>query len=139
MNVGTYSCLAEAGEDSLQSQIAVLTLAYLSNSFSVHPTSHIQSMGDIVHLQCSIDSSPPPSISWYYNGQPLSDGGVVTSTTLSVLRLGPLEHQQMGVYSCLATNALLPGQQRMSNPATLTILGRPGFITTPSAQSIAVG
>ncbi|XP_077990228.1 hemicentin-1-like isoform X2 [Glandiceps talaboti] len=138
-NVGSYHCEVTSTTENIVSHEAVLTLAYIAESFSVNPTSHVKHIGDDVQLQCNIYSSPPPEIQWYFNGQPFSDGMVTLATTLSVLTVTPVQHHHMGVYTCVANNPLISNEERTSESAVVTVIGRPGFITTPSPETVPVG
>lgn len=58
-----------------------------------------------VTLQCQADGSPPPSVTWYKDGQPLGESvrqRVVSSGSLQIAFIQPSD---TGRYTCTAANA----------------------------------
>lgn len=64
--------------------------------------------GEEVMFVCSTEGFPPPGITWYYNGAPISslNGVSVSGNQLNVLN-PQVNHS--GVYQCLARNMLPSG------------------------------
>ncbi|XP_022099227.1 hemicentin-2-like isoform X2 [Acanthaster planci] len=144
-DVGSYTCQARTSRGEIvTSGEALLTLATLSNSFSANPQSQSLNLGGSASLHCTIASHPQAAISWLFKGGDIAAGTAVTVTTVdsatrSTLTIASLEHRHGGQYRCLGTNRLLPNSAVYSDTATLTLIGRPGFLVTPSPKTVAVG
>ncbi|XP_072048855.1 cell adhesion molecule Dscam2-like [Amphiura filiformis] len=144
-SVGTYQCQAQAAAEIIISSPVRLKLAEISRIFSTSPSSQSSNLGSSVIFECAISSSPTALITWQLNGNDVNNGRTVTmatgdsTTTRSTLTLSSLQHDDRGQYRCLAVNPLLGPPVVYSEPATLTLIGRPGFITTPSPTTAIVG
>ena len=89
--------------------------------YSVPPTITTQLMNQtenesaIASYTCQADGEPLPTISWYFNGDPLgpanstkymfTDRPLATSV-MSILNIRDLEASDAGTYTCDATNVL---------------------------------
>ncbi|XP_071806215.1 hemicentin-2-like isoform X2 [Asterias amurensis] len=145
LEVGSYLCRAQTGGVIITSREVVLSLAILQSIFLTSPQSQSENIGSSVSLSCSIVSNPQASISWLFNGGDVTDDATsvsittVDSATRSTLSIRTLEHKHGGQYRCLATNRLLPSSVVYSGIASLMLIGRPGFTSTPSPETVAVG
>ncbi|XP_033100233.1 Down syndrome cell adhesion molecule-like protein 1 homolog isoform X2 [Anneissia japonica] len=140
--VGNYKCQATSGAETITSQRASLSLAFLAESFITQPASVTTNTGQTATFQCSINSNPPATISWQLNGADLVQASITTTTismvTSSSLTVLSPNHEDMGSYTCTAENMLLR-LQRISESATLILIGRPGFLRPPDGQSAPEG
>ncbi|XP_072165913.1 contactin-3-like [Diadema setosum] len=142
--LGIYRCRVESGVESLESPDVKLALASLGISFLSSPVSVTQNLGSALMLHCSIVSVPMATIMWQINGEDVGAADVITTTesgsiTSSSLQIDTLNHQHGGQVRCLATNSLLSGLTRYSQPATISLIGRPGFSTTPVPVTVILG
>ncbi|XP_071958828.1 immunoglobulin superfamily member 10-like [Antedon mediterranea] len=140
--VGNYMCQANSGMETITSQRSSLSLAHFSDLFITQPSSVTTNTGQTSTFQCSINSNPPATLSWQLNGEDLvqasvstTNVGMVTSSSLTVLSPN---HEDMGSYTCTAENMLLQ-LQLISESATLTLIGRPGFLQPPEGQRAPEG
>ncbi|XP_037392153.1 hemicentin-2 isoform X1 [Pygocentrus nattereri] len=77
----------------------------LTYSLHVHAMPKIQAMpsslksviGQAVALQCLVQGEPPPQISWFHNGHPISSERTFTIRTV--------QHSDSGTYNCVANNS----------------------------------
>ena len=69
----------------------------------------------IVSYTCQADGEPLPTISWYFNGDPLGSADtskymfidrLLASSVMSVLNIRNLEASDAGTYTCDATNVI---------------------------------
>lgn len=58
-----------------------------------------------VTLQCQADGSPPPSVTWYKDGQPLSESVRQRVLSSGSLQLAFIQQSDTGRYTCTAANA----------------------------------
>ena len=93
---------------------------------SLSPTM-LASQGDSLTLDCQPTGNPPPSLSWFKDGQPLApddDRLTVSHQTVVITSLYSIDQ---GNYSCLATST--QGTARAST--FLTVLGEPTYLLSP--------
>ena len=63
----------------------------------------------MIRFECQVTAEPEPSLTWFYNDQPLTSGPRIqltfdkTTTTLTILQA---VLQDTGDYTCKATNSL---------------------------------
>ena len=69
---------------------------------------------------------------WYFNGNPLSDGGAINGATSSALSINPVQVTDAGQYHCVVGNPCL--NDAVSNFAMLTVNQRP----IVPAQSVTI-
>ncbi|XP_071843255.1 hemicentin-1-like isoform X2 [Apostichopus japonicus] len=142
---GSYHCRAQGGGEIAYSESSTLSIAELAASFSINPQSMSINLGSPMSLLCAIESNPQATITWLMDGSPYQGSGVTIATnvvdmeTQSTLNVAVVEHRHSGQYTCTASNPLLAGEMRLSDSATLTLIGRPGFMTSPSPQVALVG
>lgn len=58
-----------------------------------------------VMLQCQADGSPPPSVSWHKDGQPLSESVRQRVLSSGSLQIAFIQPSDTGRYTCTAANA----------------------------------
>lgn len=58
-----------------------------------------------VTLQCQADGSPPPSVTWHKDGQPLSESVRQRVLSSGSLQIAFIQPSDTGRYTCTAANA----------------------------------
>lgn len=71
-------------------------------------------------LQCHVDGSPPPSVSWSKDGQPLAESVRRRVLSSGSLQLAFVQSDDAGRYACAAANPAGAASLEMS----LTVQGR---------------
>ena len=77
----------------------------------------IQDEGDDASFTCQATGEPVPTISWYFNGIPISndtdvdkyeisESSVNTTTINSILTIMSVQSSDVGTYTCNATNVV---------------------------------
>ncbi|XP_062583892.1 roundabout homolog 1-like [Saccostrea cucullata] len=113
---------------------------------SEHPQNGYLSKDNPATLNCQADGNPPPTITWYHNGEkvativedPFSQKMLIEGGKLFFLRvIHQKDKSDAGVYYCNATNRL---GSAISRNATLKIaVLRDDFLQSPSNQSVSIG
>ncbi|CAG2064202.1 unnamed protein product, partial [Timema podura] len=76
-------------------------------SFTTHPDNLTLKTGGLAELRCVADGSPPPAITWYKDGQPLTAGGRVTIAPGGYqMRVQHAKESDSGLYVCRAQNSV---------------------------------
>lgn len=70
------------------------------------PATTVTTVGAIVQLAVNVSGDPTPSLQWRKNGVNLTNGGIVTGATSSVLTLSGVTAADAANYSVVATNSL---------------------------------
>uniref|UniRef100_A0A4W3JWV4 Hemicentin 1 n=1 Tax=Callorhinchus milii TaxID=7868 RepID=A0A4W3JWV4_CALMI len=106
-DAGRYTCVAvnEAGEDSIQYEVRVMTPPSIKGADSDLPEEVIVLINKTVVLDCMVSGNPTPKISWLKDGQPLSGDNthklLSSGRTLQVLNA---QVSDTGRYICVAEN-----------------------------------
>lgn len=87
-------------------------------------------IGGTVLLQCTVEGNPQPSITWLINGSMLDvalQGSIIEDTIglityNSQLTLTMIDLNDIGQYSCNATNNLVEFRNDVSNELALEVL-----------------
>ena len=76
----------------------------------------MQNEGDTASFICQATGEPVPTISWYFNGAPVSEGNTMnytismmlmnTTTISSTLTIMSVQSSDVGTYTCNATNVV---------------------------------
>ncbi|KAL2089466.1 hypothetical protein ACEWY4_014154 [Coilia grayii] len=104
---GRYTCVAvnEAGEDSIQYDLRVLLPPSIRGSDSEAPEEKTVLVNKTTQLECVVDGSPAPQISWLKDNQPITGGGshriLANGRTLQVINA---QVTDTGRYVCVAEN-----------------------------------
>lgn len=77
-------------------------------------------MDSSVMLQCHVDGSPPPSVTWNKDGQPLAESVRRRVLSSGSLQLAFIQSDDTGRYTCTAANPAGTVSLEMS----LTVQGR---------------
>ncbi|KAA0186981.1 Hemicentin 1, partial [Fasciolopsis buskii] len=108
--VGTYRCVARnrAGEDSHSYQLSVIAAPRFPSDFVRFREKLVVRLGADVDFECPVLGSPPPTITWYYNGAPLTQFTAPSKYLFEdegkLLRLGATMGKDAGEYQCMARN-----------------------------------
>ncbi|XP_031431207.1 LOW QUALITY PROTEIN: hemicentin-1 [Clupea harengus] len=104
---GRYTCVAvnEAGEDSIQYDLRVLLPPTIRGSEADTPEEKTVLVNKTTQLECVVDGSPTPQISWLKDNQPITTGGSLrilsNGRTLQVVNA---QVTDTGRYVCVAEN-----------------------------------
>mgnify|MGYP000023540844 CR=1 FL=1 len=79
----------------------------------------------------------PLTYQWFFNGQPLVDGGNISGATTAQLVVSSAVGTNEGTYSVVVSNAF--GASQPSNPAQLLVNRPPSIIQQPSAPVVFQG
>nr|CAD7588585.1 unnamed protein product [Timema genevievae] len=102
---GIYKCTASSfvGRITAVAQVRV----NVAPSFTTHPDNLTLKTGGLAELRCVADGSPPPAITWYKDGQPLTAGGRVTIAPGGYqMRVQHAKESDSGLYVCRAQNSV---------------------------------
>ncbi|XP_063057327.1 hemicentin-1 isoform X2 [Engraulis encrasicolus] len=106
-DAGRYTCVAvnEAGEDSIQYDLRVLLPPSIRGSDSDVPEEKTVLVNKTTQLECLVDGSPAPQISWLKDNQPITEGAthriLANGRTLQVINA---QVTDTGRYVCVAEN-----------------------------------
>ncbi|XP_014056830.1 carcinoembryonic antigen-related cell adhesion molecule 5 isoform X2 [Salmo salar] len=115
---GPFSCsVSNPVSSDINRQNLTLTISYgpENTAMKVIPSDVHYETGSNLNLSCSAESSPPAQFQWALNGTLLSNKG-------PELRLGNIQINQSGSYSCWAHNTRTLRYQT-SEPSEITVLG----------------
>ncbi|NXL95018.1 HMCN2 protein, partial [Alectura lathami] len=131
-DAGSYSCTAvnSAGKATHRLSLSVHTLP----TFTHLPGDMALSWGEQLELVCAAAGRPEPHISWWANGQPVTDG-VTGQGGRSTLRRAAVTRADSGTYVCRAENSA--GTIRATSFVSVT--GAPEVAVTPRAVSVRAG
>ncbi|XP_014278582.1 protogenin isoform X2 [Halyomorpha halys] len=101
---GLYRCLVQNKYGALLSRPSRLIIPVLSHEFRTSPESAEVSEGDVARLTCYIDSTPPASITWLKDSQPLPQNKRFTSFDSGTLYIYNVKQEDAGSYTCEAKN-----------------------------------
>nr|CAD7262724.1 unnamed protein product [Timema shepardi] len=102
---GIYKCTASSfvGRITAVAQVRV----NVAPSFTTHPDNLTLKTGGLAELRCVADGSPPPAITWYKDGQPMTAGGRVTIAPGGhQMRVQHAKESDSGLYVCRAQNSV---------------------------------
>lgn len=90
-----------------------------------HPVKLFYTVGDSLNLSCQAEGFPPPIVQWVFDGQNISDRGLLDFTNIQTT--------QGGVYMCNMLNNLT--NKKSQKNMTLNVYERPPGIPQCSVQS----
>ncbi|TNN56508.1 Hemicentin-1 [Liparis tanakae] len=102
---GRYTCVAvnEAGEDSLQYDVRVLLPPTIRGAGGDAPDEVTVLVNRTTQLECQVDGSPAPKVTWFQNSQPVvSDGPHRLLSNGRTLQVLTAQVSDTGRYVCVA-------------------------------------
>ncbi|XP_072429742.1 hemicentin-1 isoform X3 [Chiloscyllium punctatum] len=106
-DAGRYTCVAtnEAGEDSIQYELRVMTPPTIKGADSDLPEEVIVLINKTTMLECMVSGTPNPKISWLKDGQPLkADNTHKILSNGRTLQILSAHVSDTGRYVCVAEN-----------------------------------
>ncbi|XP_069039515.1 hemicentin-1 isoform X2 [Lepisosteus oculatus] len=102
-DAGHYSCVAsnQAGSSTKTFNLTVLEPPKILASGSPEEVS--VAVHSPLELECAAEGVPPPTLSWLRDGRPLL-GAAVTQRQGQLLRIGRIQVEDAGLYTCLASS-----------------------------------
>uniref|UniRef100_UPI0037E9B6AB hemicentin-1 n=1 Tax=Semicossyphus pulcher TaxID=241346 RepID=UPI0037E9B6AB len=100
---GTYICVAQnpAGTALGKTKLRVQVPPMISSETQTY----VAPVDSSVTLQCQADGSPPPSVSWHKDGQPLRESVRQRVLSSGSLQIAFIQPSDTGRYTCTAANA----------------------------------
>ncbi|XP_060933914.1 hemicentin-1 [Limanda limanda] len=100
---GTYICVAQnpAGTALGKTKLKVQVPPRISSETQ----KYLAPVDSSVMLQCQADGSPPPSVTWHKDGQPLSQSVRQRVLSSGSLQISFIQPSDTGRYTCTAANA----------------------------------
>jgi uncharacterized repeat protein (TIGR03803 family) len=133
-SAGSYKVIVTDSSGSVTSAVATVTVI-IPASITKAPASQAEPLGGTAKFTVTAGGALPLSFSWYFDGQPLSDGGDISGSATSNLTIVPVLAQNVGSYVVVVSNQF--GLASNSSAAVLTLKPETtkvvATITTPSA------
>ncbi|XP_032380766.1 hemicentin-1 isoform X2 [Etheostoma spectabile] len=100
---GTYICVAQnpAGTALGKTKLRVQVPPVISSQTQ----KYLAPVDSSVTLHCQADGSPPPSVTWYKDGQPLTESVRQRVLSSGSLQISFIQPSNTGRYTCTAANA----------------------------------
>ncbi|XP_034738598.1 hemicentin-1 isoform X2 [Etheostoma cragini] len=100
---GTYICVAQnpAGTALGKTKLRVQVPPVISSETQ----KYLAPVDSSVTLHCQADGSPPPSVTWYKDGQPLTESVRQRVLSSGSLQISFIQPSNTGRYTCTAANA----------------------------------
>ncbi|XP_035671644.1 Down syndrome cell adhesion molecule-like protein 1 homolog isoform X1 [Branchiostoma floridae] len=127
---GEYRCLATNTVGRATSS-STLHVQY-GPSFTQLPVDTQALVHESPLLPCQATGDPVPAISWFFDGNPVTDSSKYDISTSGNLQVMGITNADEGVYLCRAENVLGSVEQG----ALLTVWSLPVFIVTPVVETI---
>jgi len=104
-DAGNYILMVSNGAGATNSTAAMLTVNG-PPVINAQPISQVVAPGTLVTFSVSASGTAPLGYHWQFNGAPLSDGGVISGSSTSVLSLSSAQSNNAGSYSVTVTNVI---------------------------------
>lgn len=130
---GDYQLVVSNRAGSAASAVVTVTQ---TPGIAVPPADQSVLRGSNVTFSAAVAGNGPFDYRWFYNGQPLSEGGRISGTTTTNLSITNLQTNDAGSYHLVVTN--LYGATA-SPAAALTVLVAAAIITQPTNQFAYTG
>lgn len=134
-DAGNYFAVVSGSSGAITTQVAVVQVG-LPPIFTQSPAPQTNLIGSTVQFSGLAPEAAPLSFQWYFNGNPVANGGRYSGATTTNLTIVSLLLGDAGAYSLVATN---PFGSATSSIANLTVLLPPAITTPPQSQSTAFG
>jgi len=135
-DAGSYTVAVSnaAGSDtSAGATLTVLTAVAISQ----HPQSQVVVAGEQASFSVTATGTPPLAYRWHKAGNPLGNSGRISGTGTANLEISDVQAEDAGDYHVVITG--VAGNQRPSNPATLTVILPPVITRQPTSLTVASG
>lgn len=129
---GDYWVVAANGAGAVTSTVANISVL-LPPTFTLQPAGQTLAQGDSADFHAAVSGGQPLSYQWYFNGNPLADGGQFNGSATTNLTLSSLRFTNGGSYVLVASN--LAGSAT-SSPAVLAVLSPPEITVQPAGQNV---
>ncbi|CAD7087678.1 unnamed protein product [Hermetia illucens] len=96
---GTYFCSASYAAQRLEVSVQIET--YVAITWRNAPENQYPILGDDYKVKCEVHASPPPTVDWLRNGDPIKSGGRYVVEADGLLIRGVKEADD-GIYTCRA-------------------------------------
>ena len=140
-DVGQYECEAvfsNNGQSSTKTSVAYITVYEAPLISSQIQSLYVRDYGQSIQVDCVATGNPSPTITWYFNANPVSSIG---NNRLSVTQAGSLvinnlDLSDSGMYQCFATNDA--GETKQSTWIKVD-KSPPAFINSPLNLTLVEG
>ncbi|HWY74839.1 MAG TPA: immunoglobulin domain-containing protein, partial [Verrucomicrobiae bacterium] len=116
--------------------ISGLQIARYTPLILLQPANAAVITGSNIVLQVTGDSVPAPGYQWFFNGNPVSNGGRTAGATSGTLTISNAQPADAGGYFAVLTGT---GGSATSSVATVLVGLPPGIVQSPTGQNKAVG
>lgn len=123
-DIGVYRCLIRNSYGTLLSRPAHVRLASIGHEFAESPANISVQIGEAARLQCHIESTPLPLITWERNSHPLPQNNRYITLNSGILIIRSVDSSDEGEYRCIGTNEILNKVRRHSAVGQLTVRPR---------------
>jgi Alpha-tubulin suppressor and related RCC1 domain-containing proteins len=135
-DTGSYWLVASNFGGMATSAVATLTVGFLPG-FTQQPQSLFTNVGTTIAFTTTVTGTPPIALQWFFNGVPLTDGGLISGSATANLTLSSLQTNNSGLYWLVASNF---AGVATSSVATLTVvIPLPVITTQPFGRSVPPG
>jgi hypothetical protein len=138
-DAGNYSVEISNDFGNFTSAEATLTVTppLAAPEILTQPVGVTVAAGNTTTLTVAASGNPSLNYQWLMDGQPLTDGGNITGSNTSSLRLAKITSTQSGQYSVIVYNGL--GNPVQSTIVSVNVLFVPQIIQQPIAQLVRIG
>ena len=134
-DTGNYWVVATNTGGAMTSSVAAVAVL-LPPAITMQPVSQILPQGSNVTFTAAASGGAPLSYQWYFNGNPLADGGQFSGSTTTNLAISNLQLTNGGNYILVVTN---PVGSATSTAAALLVTAPPAIIQQPANQAAQWG
>ncbi len=132
---GNYFVVATNVGGAATSTVAAVTV-FIPAAILLSPASQTLLQGSNVNFTAVASGSPPLGYQWFFNGNPLTDGGQFNGTATTNLTVTNLQSTNTGNYVLLVTNNY---SSATSAVAALTVVFPAAITLQPTNQTVLLG
>jgi alpha-tubulin suppressor-like RCC1 family protein len=134
-DTGNYWAVATNTGGSMTSSVAAVAVL-IPPAITLQPVSRTRLQGSNVAFNAVASGGAPLSYRWFFNGNPLADGGPFSGSATTNLAISNLLFVNSGNYVLVVTN---PVGSATSTAAVLTVMAPPAIVQQPADQSSQLG